>query len=64
MSCLEGQSRTFKNGLSNDLTIILRKPDYDSLELTGTEEYEKCQYSMCFIHNWGKSILTLEGPLK
>lgn len=44
-------------------TIILRKLNYDALELTGMEEYEKCPYSMSFIHNWGKSILTLEGPL-
>lgn len=44
-------------------TIILRKLNYDALELTGMEEYEKCPYSMRFIHNWGKSILTLEGPL-
>lgn len=59
----KGKAGHFFNGVNNDVTITMRKLYCNALELTGTEDYEKCPYSMSFIHNWGKSVLTLEGPL-
>lgn len=35
--------------MSDNLTIILRKSEYEAVELTGTEDHGRCLSSMKFI---------------